>query len=65
METWRSPIVPDIRREHIEEGIRDFDNCVECHRSADEHDIRGRSGERAGGRENGHDRKQRDDDDDD
>jgi len=33
-----------IRREHVEEGIRDFKNCVECHRSADEHDIR-RSGE--------------------
>jgi hypothetical protein len=32
---------PDkIRREHIEEGIRDFKNCVECHRSANEHDIR-------------------------
>ncbi len=30
-----------IRREHIEEGIRNFENCVECHRSADEHDIRG------------------------
>lgn len=29
-----------IRREHIEEGIRDFKNCVECHRSADEDDIR-------------------------
>lgn len=29
-----------IRREHIEEGIRDFKNCVECHRSANEHDIR-------------------------
>ncbi|MBU1237632.1 MAG: class III cytochrome C family protein [Gammaproteobacteria bacterium] len=35
----------NIRREHIEEGIRDFENCVECHVSADEHDIRGR-GER-------------------
>jgi hypothetical protein len=37
-----------IRREHIEEGIRDFKNCVECHRSADEHDIRmpGRGRER-------------------
>ncbi|MBK6908883.1 MAG: class III cytochrome C family protein [Rhodocyclaceae bacterium] len=34
----------NIRREHIEEGIRDFSNCVECHRSADEHDIRGRGG---------------------
>jgi hypothetical protein len=44
-----------IRREHIEEGIRDFKNCVECHRSADEHDIRmpgrGRKGERRHGRE--------------
>ncbi|NMG46075.1 class III cytochrome C family protein [Aromatoleum toluvorans] len=38
----------DIRREHIEEGIRKFDNCVECHVSADEHDIRGGRGE--GGR---------------
>jgi hypothetical protein len=26
-----------IRREHVEEGIRDFRDCVECHRSADEH----------------------------
>ena len=44
-----------IRREHIEEGIRDFKNCVECHRSADEHDIRmpgrGRENERGRGRE--------------
>ncbi|MCX7098873.1 MAG: hypothetical protein NTV43_13305 [Methylococcales bacterium] len=31
-----------IRREHIEEGIRNFDNCVECHRSANEQDIRGK-----------------------
>lgn len=40
---------PDkIRREHIEEGIRDFRNCVECHKSGDEHDIRmpGREGGR-------------------
>lgn len=36
-----------IRREHIEEGIRNFENCVECHRNADEDDIRmpGRDGE--------------------
>lgn len=34
----------NIRAEHLEEGIRDFDNCVECHRSADE-EPRGR-GER-------------------
>lgn len=30
----------NIRRKHIEEGIRQFDNCVECHRSADEDDIK-------------------------
>lgn len=28
---------PDnIRREHIKEGIRNYENCVKCHRSADE-----------------------------
>jgi hypothetical protein len=26
-----------IRREHVEEGIRDFKDCVECHRSSSEH----------------------------
>ena len=27
---------PDkVRREHIKEGIQNFENCVECHRSAD------------------------------
>ena len=31
----------NIRREHIEEGIRDYKDCVECHRSAEEEDIRG------------------------
>lgn len=43
-----------IRREHIEEGIRDFRDCVDCHRSADKHDIRmpGRGGAlEAGGEE--------------
>lgn len=40
---------PDnVRREHVKEGIRDFANCVECHRSGDEHDIKGRGGERDG-----------------
>ncbi|MGV0949882.1 MAG: cytochrome c3 family protein [Azonexus sp.] len=34
----------NIRREHIEEGIRKFDNCVECHRSGNKHDIRGGEG---------------------
>ncbi|PKO32607.1 MAG: class III cytochrome C family protein [Betaproteobacteria bacterium HGW-Betaproteobacteria-7] len=46
-----------IRREHIEEGIRDFDNCVECHRNANEDDIRGEFGRRGG-------KQGRDDDDD-
>ena len=27
-----------IRSEHYEEGIRDYENCAECHRSADEHE---------------------------
>ncbi|MBF0290392.1 MAG: class III cytochrome C family protein [SAR324 cluster bacterium] len=27
-----------IRREHQEEGIYNFENCTECHRSGDEHD---------------------------
>jgi hypothetical protein len=26
-----------VRREHVEEGIRNFEDCVKCHRSADEH----------------------------
>lgn len=25
-----------IREEHVEEGIYDYENCVECHRSGDE-----------------------------
>lgn len=49
----------NIRGEHIEEGIRDFDNCVECHRSANEHDIRGRGEGRGESRGYG-----REDDDD-
>jgi hypothetical protein len=27
-----------IREEHVEEGIYDYENCVECHRSGDEHE---------------------------
>jgi hypothetical protein len=26
----------NVREEHLEEGIRDFENCTECHRSGDE-----------------------------
>jgi hypothetical protein len=29
-----------IREEHTEHGITNFSNCVSCHRSADEHDIK-------------------------
>lgn len=39
-----------IRAEHLEEGIRDWENCVKCHRSGDEHEIiGGRGGEREHG----------------
>lgn len=46
-----------VRRKHIEEGIRDFKNCIECHRSADEHDIRmpGRERDTNGGQGREHD----------
>ncbi len=30
----------NIRREHVEEGISNFDNCVKCHRNGNEDDIR-------------------------
>jgi hypothetical protein len=30
-----------IADEHIEEGINNFEDCVTCHKSADEHDIKG------------------------
>lgn len=37
---------PDkVRREHIEEGIREFDNCVECHRDASDEPRRPRGAE--------------------
>lgn len=61
----------NIAGEHREEGIRDFANCVECHRSGDEHDIRwgGEGGRmpmfrREGGEHGeGGERGERDDDD--
>ncbi|MEI8325224.1 MAG: class III cytochrome C family protein [Betaproteobacteria bacterium] len=34
----------NIRRKHVEEGVRQFDNCVECHRSGNKHDIKGAQG---------------------
>ncbi|MBL7809610.1 MAG: hypothetical protein JNN28_17450 [Saprospiraceae bacterium] len=46
----------NIRSEHIEEGIYNFNNCVSCHKSADEDDVKseGRSGK--------HSREDNDDD---
>ena len=32
-----------IRREHVEEGIRDYESCVECHRSGNEHEAKHRA----------------------
>jgi len=37
-----------IRSEHVEEGIRNFDNCVLCHRSANKHEGEGRGRGREG-----------------
>lgn len=52
----------NIRRKHIKEGIRDYDNCVECHRNADEHDIRGSYGGGEGRREGKRGGREHDDD---
>lgn len=41
----------NIRSKHVEEGIREYKNCVECHRNANEDDIRGGNGEGYRGRE--------------
>jgi hypothetical protein len=52
---------PDnIRRKHVKEGIRNYDDCVECHRNADEHDIRSGRSDTGGGRGEG--RRRRHDD---
>lgn len=34
----------NIRAEHLEEGIRNFEDCAECHRSGDEEDVRREDG---------------------
>mgnify|MGYP003381731295 CR=1 FL=1 len=52
----------NIRSEHEEEGIRNFENCVECHRSAD--DEGGGGGEGGRGRNRGGDRGDGERDDD-
>jgi hypothetical protein len=51
-----------IREEHIEEGISDFNDCISCHRSGDEH---GSENERKGrDKESKKDRNKEEDDDD-
>lgn len=52
----------NIRRKHVKEGIRDYDNCTECHRNADEHDIR--SPDNPNGKRRERDGRRGDDDDD-
>ncbi|MBN0987992.1 cytochrome c3 family protein [Amphritea pacifica] len=51
-----------IREEHLEEGIRDYENCVKCHRSGDEDEAKYLM--RSGGVE-GYDYKRREKRDDD
>jgi hypothetical protein len=53
----------NIRGEHIEEGIGDFADCVECHRSGDKHDARGHGREHD--REHGHREHREEEGDDD
>lgn len=63
-----------IREEHVEEGIRDYENCVKCHRSGDEDEAKRiwrsnlfdgeRSGENGSGRYRGEKQRYRDHDDD-
>jgi hypothetical protein len=47
----REHTLANIRSEHVEEGIRQFDNCVECHRSGNKHEIKGGKEGRGEGRE--------------
>ncbi len=42
--------VENIRRKHVKEGITNYENCVECHRSADE-EPKNRNKNARGGRE--------------
>jgi len=54
----------NIREEHLEEGIRDFENCTECHRSPDEDEaerLMRSKYDRYGGSSN---RREREEDDD-
>lgn len=56
-----------MARKHTKDGIREFANCVQCHRTPNEHDAKGGregSGGGEGGRDRGKERdRERDDDD--
>jgi len=47
---WREHIPANVRDKHTEQGIQDFANCVECHRSAGEEPGGKGSGEGGGDR---------------
>lgn len=55
----------NIRSEHLEEGIRDFQDCVLCHKSADEHDIRMPNFNKNNTEKINYNKSKREDDDDD
>ncbi len=55
----------NIAGEHREEGIRDFEDCVACHRSGDEDEAKRRWRNSEGGRERDDDEHDDDHDDDD
>ena len=55
----------NIRSEHLEEGIRDFKDCVLCHKSADEHDIRMPNFNKNNTEKINYNKSKREDDDDD
>ncbi len=54
-----------IREEHVEEGIREYENCVECHRSGDEDEAERIWRSKRGYKGEGRERRHHDDDDDD
>ncbi|MFC2046956.1 hypothetical protein ACFLTK_01590 [Chloroflexota bacterium] len=53
----------EIREEHLEEGIRDYQNCVSCHQSGSEHVNRGEDDDDDREHDDNDDRDRDDDDD--
>ena len=53
-----------IRKEHVKEGIKDYENCVECHRSGDEDEAERIWKSKRGGYRRDHDDKHGEEDDD-